>query len=63
MFQVNSDVIEHTVGGSEEHSSVSHNYLIPWSRVLLEKLIVTQLVKNFRAFYKELEGSLKRQGA
>jgi hypothetical protein len=25
--------------------------LIPWSRVLLEKLKVTQLVKKFPAFY------------
>jgi hypothetical protein len=27
------------------------NKLTPWSRVLLEKLIVNQLVKNFSAFY------------
>jgi hypothetical protein len=26
-------------------------YLIPWSRVLLEKLIATQLVKKFSTFY------------
>jgi len=26
-------------------------YLNPWSRVLLEKLIVAQLVKKFPAFY------------
>jgi hypothetical protein len=28
------------------------NLLTPWNRVLLEKLIVTQLVKKFTAFYK-----------
>jgi len=27
------------------------NSLPPWSRVLLEKLIVTQLTKKFPAFY------------
>jgi hypothetical protein len=27
------------------------NQLIPWSRILLEKLVVTQLVKKFRTFY------------
>jgi len=28
-----------------------NNLLTPWSRVLLEKLIVTQLVKKFPTFY------------
>jgi hypothetical protein len=28
-----------------------HNWLTPWSRVCLEKLVVTQLVKKFPAFY------------
>jgi hypothetical protein len=28
-----------------------YNSLIPWSRALLEKLLVTQLVKEFLAFY------------
>jgi hypothetical protein len=27
------------------------NYLIPWSRVLLEKLTGSQLVKKFPSFY------------
>jgi len=27
------------------------NYLTPWNRILLEKLLVTQLVKKFPAFY------------
>jgi hypothetical protein len=27
------------------------NYLSPWSRVLLEELLVTQLVKKFPTFY------------
>jgi len=31
--------------------SVESNYLTPWSRVLLEKLTVTQLVKKFPALY------------
>jgi len=30
---------------------VSRNRLTPWSRVLLEKLIIPQLVKKFPAFY------------
>jgi len=29
----------------------NYNKLTPWSRVLLEKLIVTQLVKRFLTFY------------
>jgi hypothetical protein len=29
----------------------SHNYQIPWSRVLLEKLKVPQLIKKRPAFY------------
>jgi hypothetical protein len=32
--------------------SVVINQLTPWSRVLLEKLIVSQLVKKFQAVYK-----------
>jgi len=32
--------------------------LTPWRRVLFGKLIVTQLVKQQRAFFVELEGSL-----
>jgi hypothetical protein len=29
-----------------------HSSLTPWNRVVLEKLIVTQLVKEFNAFYE-----------
>jgi hypothetical protein len=32
--------------------------LTPWCRTLLEKLILTQLVKKYPAFFRELEGSL-----
>jgi hypothetical protein len=32
--------------------------LIPWLRILFEKLIVTQLVKEYPAFFMEPEGSL-----
>jgi hypothetical protein len=32
-------------------SNTYHKKLTPWSRVLLEKLTVTQLVKKFPAFY------------
>jgi hypothetical protein len=32
--------------------------LTPWCRILFEKLIVTQLVKQYPAFFMELEGSL-----
>jgi hypothetical protein len=31
--------------------SASRNWLTPWSRILLQKLIVTQLVKKFPALY------------
>jgi hypothetical protein len=31
--------------------TLSNVQLTPWGRVLLEKLIVTQLVKKFPAFY------------
>ena len=33
-------------------SSLDSYLLVPWSRVLLEKLTVPQLVKNFPAFYR-----------
>jgi hypothetical protein len=32
--------------------------LTPWCRILFERAIVTQLVKNYRALYMESEGSL-----
>jgi hypothetical protein len=32
--------------------------LTPWCRMLFEKLIVTQLVKKYPAFFMEQEGSL-----
>ena len=31
--------------------SIIHTYLIPWSKVLLEKLTGSQLVKKLPAFY------------
>jgi hypothetical protein len=34
--------------------------LTPWSRVLLEKLTGSQIVKKFPAFYMEPEGSLQQ---
>jgi hypothetical protein len=34
------------------------NLLTPWCRTLFEKLIVTQLVKKYPAFFMELEVSL-----
>jgi hypothetical protein len=30
---------------------------IPWGRILFEKLIVTQLIKNILSFFMEPEGS------
>jgi len=32
-------------------------YLLPWYRILFEKLIFTQLVKKYPAFFMEPEGS------
>jgi len=39
------------------NNEIAHNLQTQWSRVLLEKLIVTQLVRKFPAFYGP-EGSL-----
>jgi hypothetical protein len=36
-------------------SHPSSKNLTPWSRLLLEKLIVIQLVKKFPAFYRTLK--------
>jgi hypothetical protein len=38
--------------------SLTHS-LSPWCRILFEKLIVTQLVKKYLAFFTEAEGSLR----
>jgi hypothetical protein len=47
------------------HAMKTYTYLLthsltPWCRILFEKLIVTQLVKQEPAFFMEPEGSLPR---
>jgi hypothetical protein len=41
----------HTHTHTHTHTHMRINYITPWSRVVLEKLIICQLIKNFSAFF------------
>jgi hypothetical protein len=50
-FSQQEDARKPTASASMSRRSQYQGELTPWSTVLLVKLIVTQLVKNFPAFY------------
>jgi hypothetical protein len=45
------ELTEISLSGSESKDQRRYTYLTPWSKFLIEKLIVTQIVKKFLAFY------------